>query len=192
MSDLPLLPNGLAPPSARRRLVPGQQAIEILMLELNLSVLNERQLAAFARIQEAYATSQGHLNPEFFAPVVADLDTVLFNGWLSDYILISWKDGTGTPCCLSRKPSKESPYEADRSGRSRLRVRFTIYPTGPREQTWGGILHEMLHAYLDLMSEWRGLKQPHGPLFGSACTAMVRRLALRGLKVHHVASGAGG
>jgi hypothetical protein len=37
MSDLPLLPNGLAPPSARRRLVPGQQAIEILMLELNLS-----------------------------------------------------------------------------------------------------------------------------------------------------------
>lgn len=191
MSDLPLLPNGLAPPSARRRLVPGQQAIETLMLELNLSVPNERQLAAFARIQEAYAASQAHLNPEFFTPVIVDLDTVLFNGWLSDYMLISWESITGTPCCLSGEPSKESPYEIDRSGNSRLRVRFAVYPSGPREQTWGVILHEMLHAYLDLMSEWRGLKQPHGPLFGPACTAMVRRLALGGLKVHDLDQGAG-
>lgn len=161
------------------------------MLELSLSVPNDRQLAAFARIQEAYATSQEHLHPEFFAPVITDLDTVLFNGWLSDYMLISWEQMTGTPCCLSGKPSKESPYEIDRSGASRLRVRFAIYPSGSREQTWGSILHEMLHAYLDLMSEWRGLKQPHGPLFGSACTTMVRRLALGGLKVHDLDQGAG-
>lgn len=192
MSDLPLLPNGLAPPSARRRLVPGQQAIETLMMELNLSVPNERQLAAFARIQEAYAMSQGHPNSDFLTPVIADLDIVLFNGWLCEYMLISWESMTGTPCCLSGNSSKESPYEIDRSGSERLRVRFAIYPSGPREQTWGGILHEMLHTHLDLMSEWRGLMQPHGPLFGSACTAMVRRLALGGLKVHHVDCGAGG
>jgi hypothetical protein len=160
-------------------------------MELNLSVPNERQLAAFARIQAAYATSQEHLNPEFLTPVITDLDTVLFNGWLSEYMLISWESMTGRPCCLSGKPGKASPYETDRSGDSRLRVRFAIYPSGPREQTWGGILHEMLHAYLDLMSEWRGLKQPHGPLFGSACTAMVQMLALNGFKLHHVDCGAG-
>lgn len=191
MSDLPLLHNGLAPPSARRRLVPGQQAIETLMLELSLSIPNERQLAAFTRIQEAYAMSQEHLDPDFFTPVITDLDTVLFNGWLNDYMLISWESMTGRPCCLSGRPSTQPPYETDRSGSERLRVRFAIYTSGPREHTWGGILHEMLHAYLDLMSEWRGLKQPHGPLFGSACTAMVQRLALGGLKVHHLDQGAG-
>ena len=162
------------------------------MLELNLSIPNDRNLAAFARIQAAYATSQEHLNPEFLAPVIADLDTVLFNGWLSDYLLVSWESMTGTPCCLSNKPNTQPPYEQSPSGNPRLRVRLAIYPSGPKEQTWGGILHEMLHAYLDLMSEWQGLKQPHGPFFSAACTAMVRRLALGGLKVHHVDSGAGG
>lgn len=53
-------------------------------------------------------------------------------------------------------------------------------------------MHEMLHAYLDLMSEWPGLKRPHGPLFGAACTAMVHRLALQALKVHNVYGEAGG
>ena len=145
--------------------MPGQQAIETLMLELNLSVPDDRKLAAFVRIQEAYAISQEHLNPKFFAPVIADLDAVLFNGWLKDYMLISWESMTGTPCCLSNKPSTQPPYEQGPSGSSRLRVRFAIYPSGPREQTWGGILHEMLHAYLEMMSEWQGLKQPHWPLF---------------------------
>jgi hypothetical protein len=162
------------------------------MLELNLSIPNDRNLAAFARIQEAYAMSQTNLNPEFFEPVIADLDAVLFNGWLSDYMLIGWETMTGTPCCLSNKPRTQPPYEQSPSGSSKLRIRFAIYSSGPREQTWGGILHEMLHAYLDLISEWQGLKQPHGPLFSTACTAMVRRLALGGLKVHHVDSGAGG
>lgn len=193
ISDLPLLPAGLAPPSERRRrLVPGQQAIETLMMELNLSIPKNQHIGAFTRIQQAYATSHAHLNREFFAPVITDLDAVLFNGWLSDYTLINWESMTGTPCCLSGKPSAQPPYEKDPSGSSRLRVRLAVYPSSPREQTWGGILHEMLHAYLDLMSEWHGLKQPHGPLFSAACTAMVRRVALPGLKVHHVDGGAGG
>lgn len=162
------------------------------MVELNLSIPNNQHIEAFARIQDAYTTSQAHLNPEFFTPVIADLDTILFNGWLSDYMLINWENMTCTPCCLSNKPSTQQPYEKDPSGGSRLRVRFAIYPSGPREQTWGCILHEMLHAYLDLMSEWHGLKQPHGPLFEAACTAIVRRLALPGLEVHHVDGGAGG
>ena len=135
--------------------------------------------------------SQSYLNSEFFAPVIADLDAILFNGWLSDY-MITWESITGTPCCLSNKPSTQKPHEKDPSGGSKLRVRLAIYSSGPKEQTWGGILHEMLHSYLDLMSEWHGLKQPHGPLFSAACTAMVRRLALPGLEVSHVDGGAGG
>lgn len=192
MSDLPLLPSGLAPPSERRRrLVPGQQACENLMLRFNLSVPNDQQIAAFERIREAYKASQSHLNPGFFAPVIADLDTVLFDGLLNSYMLVGWEDMTSTPCCLSVKPSAHPPYATSRYGSERLRVRFAIHPSGPREQTWRGVLHEMLHAYLDLASDWHGLKQPHGPLFGAACTAMVHRLALSGLKAHHVDGGAG-
>lgn len=164
MPDLHPLPGGLAPPSARRGLVPGQQACEDLMLRLNLSIPNERQIAASERILEAYARSEAHLNPEFLAPVIADLDTMLFDDLLSDYMLISWESMTAMPCCLSGKPYTQPPYEKSRTGGERLRVRFAIFSSIPKEQTWGGILHEMLHAYLDLTSEWYGLKQPHGPL----------------------------
>lgn len=59
------------------------------MVELNLSIPNNRHVEASSRIQEAYAISQSHLNPEFFALVIADLNAVLFNGWLNDYTLIN-------------------------------------------------------------------------------------------------------
>jgi len=191
MSSLPSFPSGLAPPFKHRREVPGQRACGELISGLEQSVLNDWPIAALSRIQTAHAITHEHLNPESFAPVIADLDSVLFDGRLSNYMIVSWESTTGTPCCLSGKPRAEPPHETSRSGSERLRVHFTIYPLGPKEQTWGGILHEMLHTYLDLMSEWHGLKQPHRPLFGAACTAIVGRLALSELKVHHVDGGSG-
>lgn len=170
--------------------MPGQQACEILMLRLNLPIPNERQIAASERILKAYAKSESHLNPEFLTQVIADLDTMLFEGLLGDYMLISWESMAAMPCCLSGKPYTQPPYEKSRKGSERLRVRFAICSSFPKEQTWGGILHELLHAYLDLTSEWHGFKQPHGPLFSAACTAIIRKLALDGLEVQHVELGA--
>ena len=160
------------------------------MLRLNLSVPNDLQIAASERILKAYAKSEAHLNAAFLTPVITDLDTVLFDSLLGGHMLISWESMAGMPCCLSGKPYTGPPYEKSRTGSERLRIRFAIYSSIPKEQTWGGILHEMLHAYLDLTSEWHGLRQPHGPLFSAACTAIVRKLTLDGLEVHHVELGA--
>ena len=134
----------------------------------------------------------GGLDALHVLSVIADLDAVLYDTLLGDYMLVSWESMAGMRRWLSGKPSAESPYEKRLSGRERLRVRSAIYPSSPREQTWGGVLHGMLHAYLKSMSEWHGLKQLRGPLFGVACTAMVRRLVLEGLKVHHVDGESGG
>jgi hypothetical protein len=56
-----------------------------------------------------------------------------------------------------------------------------------KEDIWGAVLHEMVHAYLALMSGWRGmLMKHHGSPFEECCKAVVGRLALEGLEVHHV------
>ena len=60
-----------------------------------------------------------------------------------------------------------------------------ICPSVSKAQEWDDILHEMLHVYLNLMSEWHGLKESHG----TASTAIVGRLVLSGLKVHHLKLG---
>lgn len=176
--------------AGRQRLVPGQQAHEDFVLNL-ASPATALENAALARIRTKHAaTSNKQLNPEFLSEAVADLDTVLFHGCLKDYMLINWVEMTGgTPSCMSRKPDP-SPYETSASGNSQLRVRLPSYRSEPKEQTWGAVLHEMMHAYLDLKSEWHGLKQPHGPMFWESCRAIVTCLALDGLEVHHVELGA--
>jgi hypothetical protein len=97
------------------------------MLRPNLFIPNDQQIAAFERIRGAYTISQLHLNPEFFAPVIADLDTVSFVNLLSGSILVGWENTTSTPCCLSGKPTVQLSYEESKSGSERLGVRFAIY-----------------------------------------------------------------
>lgn len=101
--------------------MPGQQACENLMLRLNLSIPNGRQIAAFEIIQEACTISQSRLNSELFAPVIAELDMVSSDGLLGDQMLasVSWESMASMPCCLPSKPSAEWPYGTGRPGSER-------------------------------------------------------------------------
>ena len=173
----------------RHRRLPYQIAYEDLMWSIS-QPRNDSQKEALSRIRSAYLASHEHLDSEFFSSVLVDLDTVVFDGWLKDYMLVSWEYLAGTPCCLSRESSVQPPYELAPSGSTRLQVRMAIYRSQPKEWTWGGILHEMLHVYFDLESEWHRLSQSHGPSFSDACRVIVNVLALDGLKVHHVDQGA--
>lgn len=81
------------------------------------------------------------------------------------------------------------PYNFSRSGISMVLIRLnkTLFKREAKEEIWGTVVHEMLHAYLDLTSDWAGLKVPHhGALFKRSCCAMVGRLGLEGFEAGHV------
>jgi hypothetical protein len=135
----------------------------------------------------AFLPTRDHLSPETFAPVIADLDTVLFKGRLKDNIIIEWAKMTVTRRSMLRGISL--PYDINRSGISKVRIRLNeaMFRLDPKEEIWGTVAHEMLHAYLDLESSWRGLTKPHhGALFERSCRALVGTLAIEGFEARHV------
>jgi len=68
-----------------------------------------------------------------------------------------------------------------------IRLNKTMFRREAKEEIWGTVLHEMLHAYLNLTTGWVSLREPHhGELFERSCGALVRRLGLRDLEVGHV------
>jgi hypothetical protein len=149
--------------------------------------LNQHQQAALFRLQMAFLPTRDHLSPETFAPVIADLDTVLFKGRLKDNIIIEWAEMTVTRRSMLRGISL--PYDINRSGISKVRIRLNeaMFRLDPKEEIWGTVVHELLHAYLDLESNWRGLTKPHhGTLFERSCRALAGRLAIEGFEAKHV------
>jgi hypothetical protein len=62
-----------------------------------------------------------------------------------------------------------------------------MFDASTKENIWGTVVHEMVHAYLTLTSGWRGILMKHrGSPFEVCCEAAVGRLALEGLEVRHV------
>ena len=68
-----------------------------------------------------------------------------------------------------------------------IRLNKTMFRLEAKEEIRGTVLHEMLHAYLDLTTGWGELRVPHhGELSEQSCGAMLRRLGLVGLEVGRV------
>lgn len=133
----------------------------------------------------AFSTTKENLSPEFFAPVIRDLDTVLFDGCLGDRIFVDWIDLPATSCRTLR--GVNLPHGISRISKVKIRLSAAMLETGIKEDIWGTVLHEMIHAYLALTSGWRGmLMRHHGSPFEDCCKAAVGRLALEGLEARHI------
>jgi hypothetical protein len=167
-----------------QRRVSAQQAHTDLVANLS-QPMNGKQTAALFRLRMAFSTTKQHLGPEFFAPVIKDLDTVLFNGCLGDRISVDWVDMPATSRRILRGVSL--PCGIRRISKVKIRLNTATLETSTKEEIWGTVVHEMIHAYLALMSGWRGMLMRHrGSPFEECCKAAVGRLALEGLEVHHV------
>lgn len=146
-----------------------------------------KQEAAHLRLRAAFLAPAEHLSPSFFDAVIADLDTLLFNDALGDRVYTDWANMTVTRRRMLRGISL--PYDICRSGISKVRVRLNkrMFGIDSKDEIWGTVVHELLHAYLDLMSNWAGLvKAHHGTLFERSCRAMVQKLGLEGFGVMNV------
>jgi len=128
-----------------------------------------------------------HLSPEFFATLISDLDKALFNSSLHDKVLVDWAELPYTSSHVLHEVT--SPYGISIHGISRVRIRYNkaILETDTKEEIWGTIVHEMLHAYLLLTSKWSVMTmRHHGPRFEESSRALVRRLGLDGFEVRHI------
>ena len=170
-------------PSPRRR-ASAQQSYQDLIANLS-QPMNGKQTAALFRLRMAFLVPKEDLRPEFFTPVIKDLDTVLFSGCLGDRILVEWKD----------MPSKSRrtllgvslPYGICKISRVHIRLNIAMFEVSTKEDIWGTVVHELVHANLALSSGWRGTLMKHrGSPFEKCCEVAVGRLALEGLEVHHV------
>lgn len=164
----------------------AQQAHQYLLSHLD-SFPDARQIAALSRLRVAFSVAKEHLNPDSFNSVIADLDTVLFNGCLSDKMIINWAEMPATSRCILRGICL--PQGVDHSGITKVCIPLNkaMLRLEPKEEIWGTIVHEVLHAYICLESGWSGSMPPHhGASFERSCAALVERLALDGLEVRHV------
>lgn len=170
--------------SSPRRRVSAQEAHYIPTANLSQPT-NGKQTAALFRLRMAFSTTKEHINPEFFVPVIRDLDTVLFSGCLGDRILVQWRDMPSTSRHTLRGVSL--PCGISRISKVKIRLNTVMFGESTNENIWGTVVHEMIHAYLALMSGWRGILMKHrGSVFEECCKAAVGRLALEGLEVQHV------
>jgi len=170
--------------SSPRRRVSAQQAHQNLMANLS-QLINGKQTAALFRLRMAFLVPKHDLNPDFLTPVIRDLDTVLFSGYLGDRIFVEWKDKPST----SRRTllGLALPHGISRISKVKIRLNTVIFESCTKEEIWGTVVHGMVHAYLAVASGWRGLLMKHrGSRFEECCAAAVGRLALDGLVVRHV------
>ncbi|GAB7331166.1 hypothetical protein MBLNU13_g02641t1 [Cladosporium sp. NU13] len=133
----------------------------------------------------AFLTTKEYLSPEFFTPVMRDLDTVVFNGYLADRIAVDWKEMPST----SRRTllGLALQYGISRISKVKIRLDTAMLETSNKGDIWGTLVHEMIHAYLALESSWRGILMKHrGSPFEECCRAAVQRLVLKGLEDQHV------
>ena len=173
--------------SSPRRRVSAQHCQQVHQdLVANLSQpMNGKQTAAQFRLRMAFSVTKEHLSPDFFTPVIRDLDTVLFSGCLSDRTLVDWKHMPNT----SRRTlfGLTLPHGISRISKVEIRLNTVMFDASSKENIWGTVVHEMVHAYLTLTSGWRGILMKHrGSPFEVCCEAAVGRLALEGLEVRHV------
>jgi hypothetical protein len=118
--------------SAWRR-VSAQQARTDLIADLGQPT-NGRQTAALFRLRMAFSTTQEHLTPKFFAPVIKDLDTVLFNGCLNDRILVDWVNMPATSRRILQGISL--PQGISKISKVRIRLNTVMLGTEPKEDIW--------------------------------------------------------
>lgn len=147
--------------------------------------MNGKQTAALFRLRMAFSTTKEDLSAEFFAPVIKYLNAALFNACLCDRILARWTDMPTTSRRTLRGVSL--PRGISRISKIDIRLNRAMFEADSKEEIWGTVVHEMMHAYLALTSGWRGmLMKHHGSPFEECCRAAVERLALEGFEAHYV------
>jgi hypothetical protein len=185
--------------------LPGKKSVKDFVLHLGRpetkpqTAALERNRAAFERKSPARFLRPSSAELEL---MVYDLDTALFNGALKGNMRLTWEgtynyrivdhnpnatvDYKYQPQCIASRPTyQKTGFEILlRPAPTRVRIPSPPFRAGgSKQEAWGEVIHELLHAYLDLKT------QPHGDNLEEACEAIVYKLALHGLRLHHVSFG---
>jgi len=182
------LAEGMRPKKPSRGLIrdpPKRVSLEEARAQLarSLSMLmTDTQVQAWTRLQCEVAVEQPNIHRDQLINSFADLDTVLFNDTLAGRVKVIWKDMIiledrmiGAQC---------HPAAISRHGVTKCKIwlNHIILNMDDGADVWGTLIHEMLHAYLDLHTGLFGMfRSHHGDAFRQSCAKIAERLNLPGV-----------
>ena len=155
----------------------------------------QRQQEARQRLLQAYDLPRERMTQDLFIKIFNDLDILLFHGLLQKRVRVRWDNFTNEQ--LGLPLDNKGPVGAYTLGPQWLKQhveRTEIVLNAVRglqaynrEIVWGGLIHEMLHAYLHITAAGFILEshipryfpgdEVHGPMFQRSCNVLVWRLA---------------
>jgi hypothetical protein len=145
------------------------------------TAFSQRQEEARHRLLAAYNLPSQKMTADLFIKIFNDLDIVLFNGMLRNRVHIQWKIMRGAYFAgLTTEPTWTSESTVPLKGaKISLNLHMDSKELAP-EYFWGVVVHEMLHAYLAIVTHNETLEHdtddPNGPLFRRSGIVLAWRL----------------
>ena len=156
--------------------------------------LGVTQHEARVRLLSIFLARSPTVGPEALLTASNDPDILLFDGVLRHRVHVHWvhkEDGYWVGMCRSARNITNV------SARVRVDINTAHASHAGRSDeylyAWGTLIHEMLHAYLEIVTGGRvretcicTTKVLHGPMYGTATKALTQRLASPGLWARHI------
>lgn len=115
------------------------------------------------------------------------LDTLLFDSQLFSRLTVKFSDLPLNKHKILRGICLPRSIGAAGVTSAKISLNRAVLELESREEIWGTLVHEMLHAWLDLTADWRGLLgSHHGKAFEQSCELLVKKLGFCDLEARHV------
>lgn len=124
------------------------------------------QVSAWSRLESVIAVAQTNTYQNQLLDSFGDLDEVLFDGTLAGRVKVMLRDMVVPADRIIR--GQCHPAAVGRHGVTKCEIRLNnrIMDMDDKMDVWGTLIHEMLHAYLDLHTGICGIfRSHHGDAF---------------------------
>ncbi|KAK5112816.1 hypothetical protein LTR85_011150 [Meristemomyces frigidus] len=137
---------------------------------------NDSERHAHNNLERAWSVPANSVTPDLYIKIFNDLDELLFDGQLCNRVLVTWEDLHGD---LLGNTSSRSNGNCCPADRIHIQLDRNMFYEESKAKVWGTLVHEMLHAYMFVMTDDASA---HPREFGNACRALGRALGLQGLR----------
>lgn len=164
------------------------QAYAQLAEMLNMP-MTDAQALAWTRLQLAMSVPQPHINRDQLIDSFADLDTVLFNGTLTGRVKVMWKRLLNFSGLMLRGQCHPAAITWRGVTKCEIWLKLDLLDMEDGADVWGTLIHEILHAYLDLHTRLSStFRSHHGDVFRQTCTYIEDQLGFPGLEWSNLGS----
>ncbi|KAK6395349.1 hypothetical protein LTR65_000819 [Meristemomyces frigidus] len=173
LQDRRYLPSGRHDYPRPNELVSSNEAYQSLRDFLSNSATDSED-RAHDRLENAW--NMNHATPDLFIKIFNDLNELLFDNQLYNRVFLTWED---LPDELLGRTGSRSDCTCCPADRIQIQLDRAMFYEESKSKIWGTLVHEMLHAYMFVVTDH---ESAHGRDFERACRALGAALGFRGLR----------